>query len=1414
MKKLVKLASLATILAFGALTSAASPVTVPGVKNSELKTFIVSLNAKPGANGDKERSKVLNELAYKLPKDSYTIKSEYDTLLNGFAIETTDDVAEFIETIGGVSYVQKSHSYAQPETVDGTTATSSSLVGDYAAEKLGNYSAETIDATKTDIENAIKENGGDSQAQLGKGITIGILDTGLILNQVEGTDQRTTAENEAAKNSTSLNPAAFVSLPSESGYDVLTEEKIAATEGLHAVNPQRYANGKIAFAYDYNGDSVSNLEVKGDNDVDPDPVEGVHGTHVASLAAANGDAFQGMAPYAQLAIMKVFPDDASGAPGWAIINALEDAAKLGLDVVNLSLGTDLNDNEGSDSATYQAVQACRDNGVIVNYAAGNSGKSSYSSSQGYSDYTTDTVETGIIGGSSLFDERANIVASTNPEKAFYDSIMMVGDTVVSFDDQVVNKENSSISFDLPHPMTDILGGESTGTFQYLRVGGYGTKDDYALAIEEAGIDATSSATALNNYIAVVDRGTTTFTNKVQAAESYGAKALIVINDNPSVTFNFSFDFGGYNPTIPVVLVYQSVGPAFGETGNVGTLSLSQNQVVDAPDGDIISSFSSDGPSYDLDLIPTIAAPGQNVIGAISADVTGSTSKIVGYDNMSGTSMATPNLTGAMASILSEKKPENNGSLKEATDEDFDEYKNLLSNFAMSNANPIYDATGKTNASPRMQGAGNINVHDTLANESYLTTTVTEDNADAYNQVGDEVSKVELKNAKTLKQDLSQEGEAYIEFSYTVHNDSDEDKTYTPNLSLLIPDLRVQITQSEYDENAASDASQIEDIPTQLPNKVTMSVNDSEVELDADHQLKGTISVEAGKTATGTVKVRIDDIKIHKDFVEPDQNGNREVPSFDGTLREYFNEYFNVQGTAGGSFVEGYLTLTEQDDTTGTTALSMPYMGFYGDYTKGEAVEPFDFEKAPDRLYTSDLEDKYLQNLSNYAKPNAATGSTLSATSSFGNSQMATIANLNGNARAGQSGYLSVQGAEGDDKLYAGAPGVSDVLAATFFVNRSISENSWKLINSNNGVEKYGSMDDWTQGLNYTETYADAGEGTLFKSMLYTASDGYAVHRAFAAIDLSDIQEGEYTLQFSFTPRGTGVAQVKNYTLVVDKTAPELVSAKYQTTSSGKTQLVVTSRGGNQAVGFGANIGNSFSIVPTKVEGSDDLYQATINIDDTMIEANKLVVTFTDYANNSATYMFHPADLGTIVIGDDSFTFDNDFWLDRVSSSNGIYEYDLSIVDKNGNPVKYDGTVTLRLYFGENLDLGTENADGTQTVDCEINYEEATMIYDPTTGYGELQVTLDDGYAAITIFSQISNPDPLPGTSSNTSSNNSSNTSSNSSSSTPTNPGTDDNNPQGNTLPGWGIALIAVGCVAVVAAAGVGVFFFLKKKKAK
>lgn len=69
-------------------------------------------------------------------------------------------------------------------------------------------------------------------------------------------------------------------------------------------------------------------------------------THVSGTVAGYAETdegeviFSGVAPDAQLMMMKVFPDQDGGAQQTVTINALEDALKLGADVINLSLGSD------------------------------------------------------------------------------------------------------------------------------------------------------------------------------------------------------------------------------------------------------------------------------------------------------------------------------------------------------------------------------------------------------------------------------------------------------------------------------------------------------------------------------------------------------------------------------------------------------------------------------------------------------------------------------------------------------------------------------------------------------------------------------------------------------------------------------------------------------------------------------------------------------------------------------------------------------------------------------------------------------------------------------------------------------------------------------------------------------------------
>lgn len=1306
MKKLFSIIGLTAFLGIGVYSSKNVSVDLPTDLDANMKNYIVTvkgvLNEQNKKNNERIRQKVLNQMAYALPADAYDVFQVYDTVMNGFAVKADSRYESVLSNLTGVVSVSEEHTYdvADADLNEGgiPVATSENLI----AMKMENYSAETMAATDADVLAAVGAN-----SKQGEGISIGIIDTGLYLNQVAGTSQRAAAEDLFSKAKQPISDPAFVDLPAGTATS-LTKEKIDASDIRHA-----YAsiNNKVIYAYDYVGN---------DANVDPTVNGSEHGTHVASLAAANGNAydFNGIAPKAQVAVMKVFSDqDGTGAPDSAVIAALNDAAKLKLDLVNLSLGTDLYDYDDDVSdATYRAIQNCINAGVIVNYAAGNNGKSSFSGI--YGNYAAGNPEPGVLGSSANYDEVANVVASSNPNKAFYDSIMLVTadgadrPAAVSFDDQAVNKPNSSIVIDEEHPLTELLGNENSKEFDYQMIPGVGKPSDYA------GLD-------LNGKIAVVNRGDTTFTNKTTAAQQAGASALIVINNAPGTTFNFNFDWGGWSPSIPVVLVFQSVASSFGSSSakTSGKILLAKNTAQEAPDGNMISSFSSDGPGYNLDIDPTISAPGGNVIGAVSAAIPGedfsyngqrytaTTSGVAGYDNMSGTSMAAPNYTGAMALILGEKRAQSEAALADE--------KKKVSLKAMSTADQLVDTTADANdASVRMQGAGRINVKRTLKADSYITVTSENDTQEA---------KAELKNKGTLFVDggnFASAGASYIEFNYTVHNDSSEERVYKPNVSLMIPALEITRTKKEYD---AEEESSKKDELVKALDVPLQTVNNDPVTVAEDHQPTGNITVAANSTATGTVKVRIDDLPFSKKFRE---DGSTAQQDYTGDLKGYFQKYFSE---FGGSFVEGYLHLDDVANDADKN-LNIPYMGFYGDYTKGEAVEDFDFERSDKRIYNSEINDNYLAGLnaeSTAVRPSAYSGSTLSGTgSSLSSRDLARVGDLRASIRPGSAGgsYNNIAhlDEDGNYHLYAGAQGITDHILAVFFVNRSVETASWKItqngasVKAGNINDLFGAGDSWS---------AQGGVG-LIRSWLTPGSDNasYVMHRGYADINLNNIKEGEYKLEFSFKLRATGTTQTKAYSLTIDNTPPEITGVERDSfTEFGEEYDVVRfiSKGG-MVLTDNANQTFDMEQKPEKPECT----QGEIVITEEAYNKDCIVATISDIAYNQINVMLKPSDPNFMVVFEGSLMAANvkltnyNFEISQYINRPGNYSYEISFFNSQTNQdlsPREDYQIIVQLAKGLKIDEITVDVDG-EPID--------NFTYDSSTGF--LTFTMKKDSATFTL----------------------------------------------------------------------------------
>ncbi len=373
-----------------------------------------------------------------------------------------------------------------------------------------------------------------------------------------------------------------------------------------------------------------------------------------------------------------------------LLLALEDAAILNVDIINMSLGSVLDDFP-SDHLLDNIFTKLRNKNVLLSVSAGNDSRDLFSGSYGYYSHPSE-VDSGYLG--SIANHSANTaVASMSNGYIFYNNVIKVDDIKsLPYRDEVVNLFGSTTTqfFLNEHRLIDLISG-TQNTFPYIRVPNIGQETDYN------NIDVT-------NKIAVISRGENTFKDKVSIATSKGAIAVVIINNDPNDnTLSLSFDFDGYEPTLPVILLQTSSSSYFSESGQI---AITPNSVIENESGLLISNFSSNGPTFELDLKPEISAPGNSILGAIYFDSFGRLSKN-GYGELSGTSMAAPNYSGALALHLAEHLGDNS-------------YRSSIEARMMNYAYLMLDRNKENYKSPRYQGAGVSNIaYETLNCPVYI-----------------------------------------------------------------------------------------------------------------------------------------------------------------------------------------------------------------------------------------------------------------------------------------------------------------------------------------------------------------------------------------------------------------------------------------------------------------------------------------------------------------------------------------------------------------------------------------------------------------------------------------------------------------------------------------------------------------------
>lgn len=432
----------------------------------------------------------------------------------------------------------------------------------------------------------------------GEGMKIAIIDSGLDFDHEAFSDP---------------------SLPSLDGYPL---------GDLHYLN---LANTKVIVVRSYIESLVSRDPASSTPD-DPSPNDlSGHGTAVAMIAAGRRvrtplGMVMGIAPKARLGVYKVF-----GSPGLnyytadhVVIAAIDDAVADGMDILNLSLGnpefypwdaTGRDCGRSSSSSpcnpiSMAAHSAVHDFGRVVVAAAGNYG----------------------LRGSHTVPALSTLLSPANTP-----SVITVGGT-----------GNSS-----SRHVTVRVGGH-----EFVAESGTGPEADGPLtapAVPTSDFDNPLGCDpyepqALAGRIAVIERGTCFFRDKVEHADAAGASGVLVINHEGDDLLTMGLL---ERTDIPAFLVGRSAGEEIREllADPMAALTLDPVVVDTEREWAFVAPRSSRGPNLALQPKPDLVAPGQSVYTAAPRyNDEGVLFASSGFREVSGTSFAAPVVSGAAALV--------------------------------------------------------------------------------------------------------------------------------------------------------------------------------------------------------------------------------------------------------------------------------------------------------------------------------------------------------------------------------------------------------------------------------------------------------------------------------------------------------------------------------------------------------------------------------------------------------------------------------------------------------------------------------------------------------------------------------------------------------------------------------------------
>jgi subtilisin family serine protease len=321
-----------------------------------------------------------------------------------------------------------------------------------------------------------------------------------------------------------------------------------------------------------------------------------HGTHVAGIIGAKGNNEEGVTGVcwtAKLMVLKVQADGAEEMDDLAVINALQYAADQGARIVNCSFGGD-----ARSQAEYDAFAELKTAGILAVCAAGNSSRNIDAS--GLETYPASYDLDNIL--SVAASNQTNSLASFSNYGLSSVDIMAPGVSIKSTVPATEVRESSVI--------VQTASGTTTFAANAMEFAGITDDDGLTATAYYCGLGYPQDFPGeVNGNIALIQRGTLLFSEKVTNAQNAGAIAAVI---------------------------YNNVVDTFDQNG--GTLGMAGNWIP------AVSLTKAQG-----EAILALGTPLVTVVNKVA-------SSAAAYEVRDGTSMAAPYVSGVAALILS-KNPQ-------------------------------------------------------------------------------------------------------------------------------------------------------------------------------------------------------------------------------------------------------------------------------------------------------------------------------------------------------------------------------------------------------------------------------------------------------------------------------------------------------------------------------------------------------------------------------------------------------------------------------------------------------------------------------------------------------------------------------------------------------------------------------------